>query len=158
MEIVSLDKIPILPKTKLIPEEEDLTWYDASSHFYQMRDLCRSLNGVGLHAVQVGLPYDMFVATTNGFSFDFYVSCSYEGIGEKIDSVEGCLSILDENNSPIHYKVKRFNKIIVSGYRYLQTEELVFIEMEFQGFPAIIMQHEIDHGDNILISNIGELC
>ena len=157
MNIVSLDKIPILS------QDQKLNWADVEEALHQMRKLCYSLNGVGLHAVQVGLPFNMFVAQVSNFGLpptevdlEFFASCKYEGIGEKINSVEGCLSIKDENGS-ILYVVKRYNKIILKGYKYIKDQGFIYLEQEFSGFPAIVLQHEIDHGDNILISAIGEL-
>ena len=164
MQIVSLDKIPVLPRLS----EDKLEGMNLSANEFvkealcQMRNLCYSLDGVGLHAVQVGLPFNMFVAQVSNFGLpptevdlEFFASCKYEGIGEKINSVEGCLSIKDENGS-ILYVVKRYYKIILKGYKYNRNQEFVYTEQEFQGFPAIVLQHEIDHGDNILISDIGE--
>ena len=148
MEIVELNKIPIANNVKF--ESESLTWYKMDEILCQMRDLCYKLEGLGLHAVQVGLPYNLFVAKANGFRFDFFINCQYEGMGEKIDSIEGCLSIKNKL-----YLVKRYNKIVLRGYKY-NNNELIAIEQEFEGFPAIILQHECDHGNNILISDVGE--
>ena len=106
MQIVSLDKIPVLPRLS----EDKLEGMNLSANEFvkealcQMRNLCYSLDGVGLHAVQVGLPYNVFVAKVSNYGLppskddlDFFALCRYEGIGEKQDSIEGCLSIKDEN-------------------------------------------------------------
>ena len=58
------------------------------------------------------------------------------------EAEEGCLSLLGGPR-----KTKRFQKIKV---RY-QTEEMQTRLKTFSGWPAQIIQHEIDHCDGILI-------
>ena len=58
------------------------------------------------------------------------------------ETEEGCLSLLGGPR-----KAKRFQKIKV---RY-QTEEMQIRLKTFSGWPAQIIQHEIDHCDGILI-------
>ena len=143
-KIVALEDIP---KATMLPDLNDM-----SELFTSMHEICECSDGIGLHAVQIGLPYDLFVAKL-GQEFENFVSCKYVGEEEKIDSVEGCLSIT-ENGFPRLFKLKRYPKILLKGFKYLQNE-LVPIQLEVEGFSAIILQHECDHGEGILISDAG---
>ena len=68
---------------------------------------------------------------------------------KKVTSIEGCLSL------PKHrFSVERYEKIILKG-KQLVGLEITIINRQYGGMEAIILQHEIDHGKNILISNIG---
>jgi peptide deformylase len=73
-------------------------------------------------------------------------------------SVEGCLS-LKNNNKMRHFKLKRYNKIKVSGKKLLAKDKIEvqeFSRVLEKGLECVIFQHEIDHQNNILISDIGE--
>ena len=59
----------------------------------------------------------------------------------KIIIEEGCLSI-----PGVYGDVERANKILVSGVSITGKK----IEIEKEGLPAVIIQHEIDHLDGIL--------
>ncbi|MDI6861495.1 MAG: peptide deformylase [Caldisericia bacterium] len=59
----------------------------------------------------------------------------------KIVIEEGCLSI-----PGVYGDVERANKILVSGISLTGKK----IEIEKEGLPAVIIQHEIDHLDGIL--------
>ncbi len=59
----------------------------------------------------------------------------------KIIIEEGCLSI-----PGVYGDVERANKILVSGVSITGKK----IEVEKEGLPAVIIQHEIDHLDGIL--------
>lgn len=59
----------------------------------------------------------------------------------KIVIEEGCLSI-----PGVYGDVERSNKILVSGISLSGKK----IEIEKEGLPAVIIQHEIDHLDGIL--------
>lgn len=59
----------------------------------------------------------------------------------KIIIEEGCLSI-----PGVYGDVERANKILVSGISLTGKK----IEIEKEGLPAVIIQHEIDHLDGIL--------
>lgn len=94
--------------------------------------------GVGLAANQIGLPYSIFVTPTHVFINPEILSYSEELQPEKDEKapLEGCLSL------PKYYGiVKRYRWVVV---KYL-NEKLETIEEKFAGFPATVIQHEIDH-------------
>jgi peptide deformylase len=105
--------------------------------------------GVGLSANQIGLNKRMFVAYFNDEKGKFY---EYALINPKIISTsatmiylpksEGCLSVERE----IKGYVPRYERIKLKAYDMEGNE----VNMRFKGFPAIVMQHEIDHLNGII--------
>ncbi len=133
----------------------------------EMEDLCIKSKGIGLAAAQVGIPCHLFVLRADNNSlldppdkFGYYVNCKYEGSGQKILSLEACLSLKDEFDKSIHYEVERFEEIRIIGkkLRVGKKLEIIDIDRKINYFnQGVVFQHEIDHGYGILISNIGKL-
>lgn len=127
--------------------------------FQQMEELCRKEQGAGLAAVQVGLPWNMFIYKTPMNDYECYVDCRYEDAGAgKSNSIEGCLSLKTEDGKMRHFKVARFNKVKVTGKRLVTDPELKLIDFEetLSGLEGVVFQHELDHANDVLISEIGE--
>jgi peptide deformylase len=112
-----------------------------------------------LSAVQIGIPFKIFIAKDYSKSNQFFtfVDCEYEGTSDKILSIEGCLSLKNKNNKTRRFKLERFKSILVKGYFFNLEGSLGLIpfEKEYDGFFSSILQHEIDHHNGILISDIG---
>jgi peptide deformylase len=130
--------------------------------FQKMENLCDKEKGIGLSAVQVGIPWRLFVVNHNP-GYGHYVDCEYVGTGDKQDSVEGCLSIRNEDGSFITYLVQRYPKIKVTGKKLEDDgDKLVLVDVEetmdvdSSGIYPIVFQHEIDHQNGILISDTGK--
>ena len=154
LKLVDTKDIPLACVT---PTDNLLDLYKLGMH---MEQICLDNNGVGLSAVQVGIPYDFFVII-NFKKNEYFFHCTYEGFGEKFKSIEGCLSLKDSNGNLQRYEVERFEKIKIKGKRLLVSDNdpmLVISEFEedVDNFNAIIYQHEIDHQNGILISQIGK--
>lgn len=153
--IVPVDKIP---KGDIVPLDDLLDIFRYGVH---MQNLCASLNGIGLSAVQVGIPWNFFVVNHEQEG-GFFLNCVYDGIGEKNqDSIEGCLSLRDKEGELRRFSVKRYEKIRVRGQKLVVQKgdpQLVVeeIDREYDGLFSIVFQHEIDHAFGILIENIGE--
>jgi peptide deformylase len=154
LSIVPVDKIP---KGEDVPLDDLL---DIFRHGVYMQQLCVNLDGIGLSAVQVGVPWNFFVINDekNG---GFFLNCSYEGIGEKDqDSIEGCLSLRNKMGLLRRFSVKRYNRVRVKGKKLLVQQGdpqfvLQEIDKEYNGLFSIVFQHEIDHANQILISDSG---
>jgi len=104
-----------------------------------MKETMMKNGGVGLAAIQIGVPRQVFIAYDNIF-------INPELIIEdetQIYSVEGCLSL--PNN--LQRKVKRFQKISVRYTTERGEQEL----KEFDGQEACVIQHEFDHLKGVLI-------
>lgn len=150
LAIVPLDAIPSPPYET--PRHDLLLMYATAK---RMEALCARLNGMGLAAAQVGLPWRMFVFRSDG-GFQCLFDCEYEPLpGATSTSVEGCLSLPGQ-----HYAVDRHNLVKVRGMRLFEGAEGPEVEpfsAEYSGVMSVLMQHEIDHdmGRERMIDVIG---
>lgn len=105
--------------------------------------------GVGLSANQIGLNKRMFVVYFNDEKGKLY---EYALINPKIISTsttmvylpqsEGCLSVDRE----VSGYVPRYERIKIKAYDVEGNE----LNLRFKGFPAIVIQHELDHLNGIM--------
>jgi len=155
------EPLVILPAEE-IPKAKDALLDDPMSLFRlaaNMEPVCEREEGIGLSAVQVGVPLKFFIIKV-GRNFEYFVNCEYDGVGEKQKSIEGCLSLKKEDGSFRRFEVDRFSAIKLTGKQLKITntpsvvlEDVSRLEI---GLRAIVLQHEIDHGNDILISQIGK--
>lgn len=107
---------------------------------------CKDPEGIGLAANQVNLPYNLFVARFGTKKSDPVLtfvnpeiighSDELQDIESKKAQLEGCLSV------PKYYgTVKRFQWVQLK----YQNEKLEMKNEKFENFPAIVIQHEMDH-------------
>ncbi|RJQ68471.1 MAG: peptide deformylase [Desulfobacteraceae bacterium] len=102
--------------------------------------------GVGLAAIQVGLDKSLLVydITSKENGRDLHVLINPRIIaqeGQIISENEGCLSVPD-----FRADVQRFAHILVEGL----DRDGKPLRFEAEGFPAVVLQHEIDHLNGIL--------
>lgn len=119
--------------------------------------ICKKEKGIGISAVQVGIPWNLFIIKSEK-GFEYFVNCDYTSTSnDKITILEGCLSIR-HNDKLRYFNVPRFSKIMVTGKKLVKNQDLSLEEVksEITDFKAVVMQHEIDHSKGILISSIGE--
>ena len=112
------------------------------------------LEGVGLAANQIGIPYQILVLDTNTKKYDgqegeegVKMALINPKIIEKegqVESTEGCLSF-----PGVQITIPRAEKVKVIA----QDLEGKQIEIETDGFLAIVLQHEIDHLNGIPFIN-----
>lgn len=145
-----------------IPKAKDALLDDLMSLFRlaaKMEPICDKEKGIGLSAVQVGVPLNFFIIKV-GRNFEYFVNCEYEGIGDKQKSIEGCLSLKKDDGSFRRFEVDRFSAIKLTGkeLKITNTPSVVLEDVSRleTGLRAIVLQHEIDHGNDILISQIGK--
>lgn len=154
LKLIPPEEIPI---GKDIPLDDLMDIYRLAIY---MEELCIKNRGVGLSATQVNVPYNFFIAIKD-IGFEYLVNCSYDGIGEKINYLEGCLSLRNDDGTLKQYEVLRFSKIKLKGKKLVvsptdPTLTLIDVDEDVSGFKCIICQHEIDHANGILISQIGK--
>jgi len=158
-------KLTIVPPD-LIPKGLDCPT-DNLADLYKLglllQTICTQENGVGLSAVQVGIPLNFFVINYDYLSqkesYRFFVNCMYSPLSEqKVESVEGCLSLRNPNNEIRHFEVERFQDISIKGKELVANPKLEIKDFELipTDYFKIIFQHEIDHARQILISDIGK--
>jgi peptide deformylase len=126
-----------------------------------MEKICLDKKGIGLSAVQVGIPWKFFIYLDDKNNFNYMVNCEYKPLDEeKYVSIEGCLSISGPEGFPRRFKVYRNSNVIVFGKKLILEDEglkLVDFSRSFsKGLESAVFQHEIDHQNDILISDIGE--
>ncbi len=123
-----------------------------------MQTICEREKGIGLSAVQVGVPLNFFIVKFDE-QYRFFLNCEYEPIGNaKEKSIEGCLSIKQPSGEFRYFEVDRFVQIKVKGKELVFEPDLSIAEIELTptDVARIVFQHEIDHQNAILISDIGK--
>lgn len=129
-------------------EEIDRNYKDLDNLIKDMYETLRKSEGVGLAAPQVGLPIRLAVVDLDilsdeqpeykGYFRTFINPYIEESAGEIVPYEEGCLSF-----PGIHEKINRPEKVRVTWY----DEKFEFHDEWVDGFPARVIQHELDHLD-----------
>lgn len=154
---VRIVPVELIPRPPYSTPSDDLPLMYAVAK--KMEILCESLDGLGVSAAQVGLPWRMFVfrrEPSEGGGFGCYFDCQYEGSGgTKSASVEGCLSLPGQR-----FSLERYDDVVVAGNELYDGEEgpaSRAITRSFSGLMSVLMQHEIDHdhGRERMIDMIG---
>ena len=103
-------------------------------------------DGVGLAAPQIGKNIRLICLDPTGPKErkNLMVVVNPEIVESEgsMESDEGCLSVYEGN-----FKIKRANRVKVRG----RNQDGDPVEYDFEGYPAVIFQHEIDHLDGVLI-------
>lgn len=135
-------------------KEIDLKTFPTSELKCIVRDMLETLysspTGVGLAANQVGLLLKLCVIDVKRDGKDplVLINPKYEGIGEKIESTEVCLSFPDSIITTKRYSKIKASYVNVSGN---------IVENEYSGFKATVFQHEIDHLNGITHASTNDL-
>ena len=154
MKLVSVENIP---KAQDTPVDNLMKIYKTC---LQMEKICIDGNGIGLAALQIGVPWRLFIARHLG-NFQYYINCEYSSlvdINQKhLQSIEGCLSFPDRK-----FLVERYPKINVVGKMLIVDNDLKLVDFNIditdtKDIFLIIAQHEIDHfyGREKMIDLIG---
>ena len=154
LEIVPVEQIPLGQIVDL--EKSNLT--NVYKTCLQLKELCERSAGIGIAAVQAGIPLNLFlVKYPTGYSY--FANCSYRPASEeKILHLEGCLSLVTPTGRMRTFSVERYKNILISGFQILDKSELVckqLTDYSVSDFYAAVFQHEADHQNGILISEIG---
>jgi peptide deformylase len=163
MLIVETNQIPLAKDVIDVPVSNPVSVYKIC---LELELLCLKEGGIGISAVQAGIPWNLFLVRGDGTcplvpkgQFRSFANCHYQPIGEsQVTSIEGCLSLKKEGRIR-QFRVPRHETIQVTGSvlyfkkQVLQQEPIdVQLNMNQQG---IVFAHEIDHQLGILISDIG---
>ncbi len=164
-EIVDLKDIPDCESVEDV-QDDCKSLVEAYDLCLKMERACIKADGIGLSAVQVGIPLKLFVVKNPSGDvdeFDHLVNCSYTEANDATESkrgIEGCLSLKNSDGTLKRFWVERLDSISVTGKRLSISEQgKIFLE-SFQeiltDLNAVVYAHEIDHQNGILISDIGE--
>lgn len=129
----------------------------------EMEVLCEKHDGIGLAAAQVGIPWKLCILKQKD-RWRYLINCEYSSLSDdKISVYEGCLTIPNEI-----FLVPRLVAYRLTGLELIiDKNELKLVEIleDYQFIPSmssqqildhIVVLHEIDHQNDILIWNIGE--
>jgi peptide deformylase len=161
MKIVPIDQIP--KETVNCPDN----LVDLYRHCLHMENICMTDDGIGLSAAQIGVPWKLFVVRYESgpapprlrIAFRHFVDCRYEPTSdEKEKSIEGCLSLRNAAGKFRHFEVERFKGVRVVGKELLTHPNFHLVDVDFvpEGVYRTVFQHEIDHQNGVLISDIGK--
>jgi len=159
MKRQNLELVPVrdIPLGNLV-STDSLT--DVYNVCIQLKELCKRENGVGISAVQAGVPWDLFLVRFPDGQFGYFLNCEYNPLNDvKIIHLEGCLSLKDAKGRLRNFVVERFKNLSVKGKKLvLEGSDLKIMdfEEEYEGFYAAVFQHEIDHSRQITIDQIGK--
>lgn len=121
--------------TEFGPELEELV--------KKMIEIAERAEGMGLSAIQIGIPKRVFVMKPKGSGE--WIACINPVIRDvsqnKADLMEGCLSA-----PGVYAKVKSRTKTVVVEYR---TTVGLIADSIFEGIDAVCFQHELDHLNGI---------
>lgn len=115
--------------------------------------------GVGMSAIQVGVPLAVSVVmirptpTRPGlehFNKVYLNPKIVKTFGKKEPMWEGCCSVLDERGDPVYAEVPRYKKITVEYLDEAGEECADTVD----GFLAHVLQHEIDHNNGIIFTDL----
>lgn len=103
-------------------------------------------NSVGLSAIQVGVPLQIFLGKMDGYYTTFVNPEILESQGEYSVS-EGCLSF------PEIYDAIPRAKYVFVGFStiYNGSKSLKYVVGTYKDLDAIIIQHELDHLNGVLM-------
>ena len=166
LHIVSEAEIPGTSMITDVPCDNLLEVYKVC---LQLEELCEKERGIGISAVQAGLPWKLFLVKSDGSleyanknKYGYFINCHYKNTTEKrICSLEGCLSLRSDEGRLRQFQVERFTDIQLIGYQLILKKSYIVLEKLEVEFDlslvnqSIIFQHEIDHQNGILISNNG---
>jgi peptide deformylase len=126
-------------EARLVEEFDD----DLRRLVARMGQLMKEANGVGLAATQVGVLRRVFVFAPNEDKVATLVNPEIVRRSDQVETEdEGCLSL-----QGVTVPVERALSVRIEGLDELGEE----VGYDFEGTPARIVQHELDHLDGTLI-------
>lgn len=160
MDLVPLDQIPTKEQISNAPDDPVLLYKTC----LEMTQICEKNRGIGLSAVQVGIPWKLFIIKSDGTcplipngKYGFFVNCDYTPVGDrKVMSLEGCLSIKKPSGEFRRFLVERYERILLTG-KMFDNSNIVDITTEITAHQqGIVFQHEADHANSVTIADIGK--
>ncbi|PTX61218.1 peptide deformylase [Melghirimyces profundicolus] len=146
---MGIRKIVLVPDPILKEKAKPVTKFNARLHklLDDMADTMYDAPGVGLAAPQIGISKRVIVADDGNGLIEAVNPELFDKKGEQISPPEGCLSI-----PGLLGDVRRAEKVTMKA----QDRNGSFFELEAEGYLARILQHEVDHLNGILFTDIAE--
>lgn len=137
-------KIFRYPNPILRKKANKVTVFEEEELIEEMIEIVKEEDGAGLAAPQIGVSKRIVVARVGEDIFTFINPKITFVDSEKVVFNEGCLSL-----KGVWVDVERYSKIMLEA-QDKKGENLI---MEVEGVLSIILQHETDHLDGILITD-----
>ncbi|MGF7086793.1 peptide deformylase [Kroppenstedtia sanguinis] len=146
---MAIRKIVLVPDPILKEKARRVTKFNERLHklLDDMADTMVDAPGVGLAAPQVGISKRVIVADDGNGLIEAVNPEIFDKEGEQLDPPEGCLSI-----PGLLGEVRRAEKVRLKA----QDRQGQFFELEAEGYLARILQHEVDHLNGILFTDIAD--
>jgi peptide deformylase len=135
---VAIKNILIWPDSRLLQKSVEVTEFGQSLRdlLTDMKQTMESAKGLGLAAIQIGIPLRALMAIIDGKA-SAIINPKIISLTNPIDFTgEGCLSL-----PGILFDTKRFNNITID----FLTEDKIPMALSLNGLEAVEIQHEIDH-------------
>lgn len=164
MELVKIENLPKLEEIQDAPLDKPLEVFKVCQ---EMERVCDRENGIGLSAVQVGIPWKLFIVKSDGScpfiekgKYGYFANTNYEATDKlQIVSLEGCLSIRSDDGQLRFFQTMRHLNVRIKGQRLIFNDILKFENIDYYVNAAeggLVFQHEADHHSAVLISDIGK--
>lgn len=165
MQLVDFDKLPKREEIQDVPLDDPLKVFKICQ---EMEQVCEREQGIGLSAVQVGIPWKLFIVKSDGTcpfiekgKYGYFANTTYTATDDqRVVSLEGCLSIRSQDGQLRFFQVSRQNRVQLNGQRLIfDNNNLAFLKFEYNisiAEEGIVFQHEIDHSYGITIDQIGK--
>ena len=140
-----LDKIQLgLLEDVLLTDTDSHTSVDNLSELVliavKLKNLCVQNKFFGLNARVCKLKHNLFVVSTDGVNFRFFVNSKIKGHGET-DSVESCVLQKDEKGKYKQYFCKRFASIELEASELMTVPEIKIIDINEKFSGNMSMQY-----------------
>lgn len=137
---------PILrAPTELFEFKDENSLREASYYGYSLSETLQKYKGLGLSANQVGINKRICVLNVGDKNWIMFNPKIVWKSEELSTYSEGCLSY-----PGLFLKIPRANKVKVQ----FQAMNGQWIEQEVEGLTAVCVQHELDHLDGVLYTNL----
>ena len=133
-------------------------WHNDSPHaqeelkdvVFQMDEMMEKYNGIGISAIQIGIPWRVFLA---GNPAELFINPRIlERSSITKQDWEGCLSCPD-----LKVRVRRSHSVVMEYNTFNESGEYITVKRKFKGFAARVGQHEFAHLNGILITDKGKV-
>jgi peptide deformylase len=119
----------------------------------ELVEMAKQTNGVGLSAIQVGIPMKLFVAYHyEDKVWKAYFNAAYCPVSQSrtYNAMEGCLTYPKEQ-----YVLQRFDAVYFEWDKLTADQKLERKSHIVLNETGQVLQHETDHGNGITIKMIG---
>ena len=164
MELVKQEDLPKKEDIVDVPLDDPMKVFKVCQ---ELEQVCERENGIGISAVQVGIPWKLFIVKSDGScpfipkgKYGYFANLQYVPVGdEQVVSLEGCLSIRSSDGQLRFFQVNRYKTVQLNGHRLHFDNNLEYHNIVINIDAAeegIVFQHEADHSSAVLISDIGK--